>query len=678
MIDFSVMVLNKKLNSAWRPDIDGLRALAVLPVVLFHAFPGRLPGGFTGVDIFFVISGFLISSILTKELENGTFSLLSFYSRRVRRIFPALLLVLLSALVWSGAYFLPGGYAALGKHTAVASIFGSNIVLWQESGYFDTAAHTKPLLHLWSLAVEEQFYLVWPLLLMLAFRWNLSKLILMVLFVMLSLGVCVICTPRYPHGSFYLPVTRFWEIGAGALLAWIHDYGMQEGSSFARYKTILKQIGSWIGVALVGCAFAFISRDRAFPGWWALVPVLGAVLIIASGPEAHVNRVLLSNPVAIGLGKISYPLYLWHWPLLVFANLWQDEGFAPRSVKIAMVALSFVLAWLTTHLVEYPIRFGRWRKSKKAILALVTVWGVLGVVGLMVKLKSSQNKKMAFYEKYTNAEWTDWEFPGELTKGSIRGFTFYEKRTKNSNKTIFLGDSNAEQYYPRIIKVIHCFPEKSNSVMFKTGAGCPPLSFSSVSSSFLANKLLDYTQAHCKTNFDDGLDLAFNTKGVDTVVISACWLKYLERIRHDRFLITLFISNVCDSIKKIKKEGLDVYFISSLPRPKYLYKKTRKAFSSELEIRRKMPIEETKSLESYSYLEELEKGALACGAEVIRPIDFVCDRQNCPLILNEFDNIYKDTTHFSSSFLKNLKTFFIDKTVILKFYRHKAEELQTP
>jgi len=299
--------------NAYRPDVDGLRAIAVLSVLAFHAFPRAAPGGFAGVDVFFVISGFLISGILFEALRAGHFSFIDFYRRRVRRIFPALILVLAASLGLGWMLLLPDEYRLLGKHALAGAGFLSNIALWREAGYFAPAAEVTPLLHLWSLGVEEQYYLVWPLLLAFfagrprALPWMIVGL------AAVSFALNVWLTPRAPSAAFYLPLTRFWELMAGSALAYHVHYG-SPGRRMADAKAAA-------GLALVAAGIALLSAGRAFPGWWALAPVVGSSLLIAAGPAAWINRRLLSNPVMVYIGLISYPLYLWHWPLLVYARI---------------------------------------------------------------------------------------------------------------------------------------------------------------------------------------------------------------------------------------------------------------------------------------------------------------------------------------------------------------------
>jgi peptidoglycan/LPS O-acetylase OafA/YrhL len=379
----------------YRPDIDGLRAIAVLSVVAFHAFPSWLKGGFIGVDVFFVISGYLISTIIFENLDKSTFSFSEFYSRRIRRIFPALLLVLIACLAFGWFALLADEYKQLGKHIAAGAGFISNFILWNEAGYFDNSAETKPLLHLWSLGIEEQFYIVWPLLLWFAWKRKFNLLTITIIVAIATFILNLKGVKQDMVATFYSPQTRFWELLSGSLLAWFTLY---KKDAFANIKSKIdvwlsrivyseKQQGdgktlanvlSFVGLFLLLYGFWRINKELSFPGKWALVPVLGAVLIITAGSKAWVNRTILSNKIAVWFGLISFPLYLWHWPILSFARIVESEV-PSRNIRIAAVALSIALAWLTYKLIERPLRFGNYSKVKVAVLViLMTIVGYFG------------------------------------------------------------------------------------------------------------------------------------------------------------------------------------------------------------------------------------------------------------------------------------------------------------
>src|SRR5476649_1669486 len=319
-------------SSPNRPDIDGLRAVAVLIVVGFHACPQFDPSGFIGVDIFFVISGYLISTIVLRQLSAGRFSFLDFYGRRARRLLPALLAVLVACLVAGWLLLLPREFKEFGRHVAAAAAFVPNIMLWHESGYFDTSASAKPLLHLWSLGIEEQFYLLWPLLLVAIPRGKGRMLALTALLAVISFAYSVYATDHQPVAAFFSPMSRWWELMLGGLLA-----------QFTRKRPSLghcrDNVASLAGTLLIAATLLLLDSEEGFPGWWALPPAAGTFLLLLAGSRAWVNR-LLSNRLLVGCGLISYPLYLWHWPILTFARLYKSAPIGTPAT-IAAIALSF-------------------------------------------------------------------------------------------------------------------------------------------------------------------------------------------------------------------------------------------------------------------------------------------------------------------------------------------------
>lgn len=342
----------------YRRDIDGLRAIAVVAVLFFHAFPKQLVGGFVGVDVFFVISGFLITKVIATTLDRGTFSIVDFYGRRIRRIFPALVLVLLACLVVGWQMLVAEDLVQLAKHVVGGASFSSNLMLWQEAGYFDAASETKPLLHLWSLGIEEQFYIAWPLLLWWGTRNRVPPLALIAVTALASFAVNVGGIGGHPTATFYSPASRAWELLLGAGLAFMPS------NAAAGEQRALRHGASVTGIGLIATAAILLKPSHAFPGWWALLPVVGTCLAIWAGPGAVLNRHFLSSRLMVGIGLISFPLYLWHWPLLTIGSeLTPEMGRGPLSRSI-LLGVSVVLAWLTYRYVEKPLRFGSGARAK--------------------------------------------------------------------------------------------------------------------------------------------------------------------------------------------------------------------------------------------------------------------------------------------------------------------------
>jgi len=348
------------MHPKYRQDIDGLRGIAIIAVVWYHAYPSALRSGFIGVDIFFVLSGFLISTIIFSSLEKDAFSTWEFYKRRINRILPALILVMLTSFIFGWFALTDEEYMQLGKHIAGGAAFISNLLLWQESGYFDAAAETKPMLHLWSLAIEEQFYIFWPIVLMVTWRKGYSFLKITAVTALASLAISLYQTGTDATAAFYSPLARCWELMAGSMLAYIVLHRPDLNN---RYKE-LQSVG---GLLLLVIGLIVIDRWKSFPGAWALLPVAGTVLLLSAGPHAWLNRKLLSFKPLVWVGLISYPLYLWHWPLLSYVKILKSQQPSIITVLVLVVA-SFLLAWLTYRFVERPCRFGRFKGAMPAIL----------------------------------------------------------------------------------------------------------------------------------------------------------------------------------------------------------------------------------------------------------------------------------------------------------------------
>ena len=366
------------IHPKYRPDIDGLRAIAVLLVVGYHVFPEWFPGGYIGVDVFFVISGFLISTILFENLAAGRFSLGDFYGRRVRRIFPALLVVLITLLVLGWFFFIPEDYEKLGKHTFAGAAFVSNLVSLSEYSYFDDAAEFKPLLHLWSLGIEEQFYIVWPVVLWFGWRLRLSIPLLLATLILASFGLNIFKTDVDKTFAFFALRTRAWELLLGAAIGYAAlAWRARNDLTAAPDKSLL----SFAGLVAIALGCLSLTRHSQFPGWWALLPAAGAALILSAGPASWINRNILAHRALVAVGLFSYPLYLWHWALLSFVCVAMDPQ-PSAGLRAQVVLLSFALAWLTYRFIEMPLR--RVRHPGRLIAALSLLMLTVAAFGLYI------------------------------------------------------------------------------------------------------------------------------------------------------------------------------------------------------------------------------------------------------------------------------------------------------
>ncbi len=459
----------------YRPDIDGLRALAVLSVIGFHAFPSWAPGGFIGVDVFFVISGFLITALILEGLQQQGFSFSAFYASRVRRLFPSLIVVLLACQAFGWFALLSDEYEALGKHIAASALFVPNLVFWSESGYFDYAADAKPLLHLWSLGIEEQFYLFWPVLVWLGFRQGIRPMKIGAIILLASLTLNLILIEEAAPATFFLPVTRMWELLSGGLMAcWLHSrtrIGASTGASLGQH-VLMPQLAPVLGLALLMAGVFFFDQDLSFPGAWAMVPVLGTCALLAAGPGAWVNRSLLSHPLLVWTGLISFPLYLWHWPLLSFARI-LEGGKPDVSIRAGLVGLAFAMAVLTFYLVERPIRFGRHLRLKTC--ALVGLMLVSGSLGLATFLQDGFPARIANRE--VEAQLADLKFDLPDSSGWYCTDNSHDGPRCHSTgpepAVVVIGDSHALTIYSALRER---FKAKDQIIgLYGASDGCPPL-----------------------------------------------------------------------------------------------------------------------------------------------------------------------------------------------------------
>jgi peptidoglycan/LPS O-acetylase OafA/YrhL len=458
----------RKVEMRYRADIDGLRAVSILLVVAYHAQPWLVQGGFIGVDIFFVISGFLITRIILSEAKASTFSSLAFYARRVRRIFPALIVVLATTYLIGWFILLPDGFALLGKSTAAGVAFVSNLFQLHQTGYFAPDAAENPLLHLWSLGIEEQFYIFWPLLLVLLFGSKYRRLRIAAI-AAASFGLSLMIFLGLKEWSFYSPLPRAWELLAGGLLASSQAEGAPRQSSPLRDNLL-----SAAGLAAIIGAAAVLNRESLFPGAWALLPVLGAVLIIMA-PNSTVNRVLLSSRAMVAIGLISYPLYLWHWPLLSYLGIIRNG--VPNAIEIwAIVIVAFILAWLTYRFVEIPLR-----RQPKAVPGLSFALLAVGLAGIATAANSgfalrfpAEIRAIAMLAPQSNDGFDDKCFLE--TPGARLDANCIEQGDK---PLLFLwGDSTAAALYPGLKRAEETIPFRLARFAVP---GCAPILAASIS-----------------------------------------------------------------------------------------------------------------------------------------------------------------------------------------------------
>jgi len=660
---------------SYQPHVDGLRAVAVLSVIAFHTFPDRITGGFVGVDIFFVISGFLISGIILNALQQGSFTFADFYVRRIRRIFPALIVVLAATLVLGYLVLFPGEFRNLGKHVLGGALFVANVTLWRDTGYFDTAAELKPLLHLWSLGVEEQFYLLWPLFLFVCYKRRWNMLWITALICLASFAFNVWASGSKPIANFFLLPGRFWELMAGSMLAQLHAGGAGTSRGRGWGMQAIRESAALAGLALIAVALFGIDRHTVFPGWPALVPTLGACLLIAAGPETWINRRILAHRLAVFVGLISYPLYLWHWPLLAYGRIVGRDGMA-TATALTLVGAAFLLAWATYKWVEKPIRFG-YRRFGKVVPALCISMGAIVLTGATA-FTDHLHTRLTNPLVYTiDKAIGDWDYPAaELNFKKASNFRLLREKGALDTSVIFIGDSHMEQYWSRVKALINGKGVKTRSALFATSPGCPPVPY--------ANRVdPGYS---CHRFFEFAMDAARDIN-IKTVVFGAAWEAYFiardagagpdnaifstqdpSRVpltwnapEADRMFVEFQ-----RQLEDLRRRGKKVILLLSNP--------SSRAFNpSSMLPDRLDPGRDKKRIPYVSksefaeltkpVVERLKVAAAAAGAIVVDPMDYFCDTSVCPTITAAGQPIYSDSNHIRPFYVIQ-KALFIDGILV--------------
>ncbi len=538
----------------YRPDIDGLRAFAIGIVLAFHYFPQIIPGGYLGVDIFLVISGYLITQIL---LAQESVSIKEFYARRVARLAPALIVVLLFSLAVGWFVLLPSLYMKLGKHIVAGAGFFSNITYLKEVGYFDVEAHSKILLHLWSLGVEMQFYLVWSIILIVLIKYRINILIAIIALLLISLIIFYSRVNHHVSAAFYMLDARGWQLLIGALVAYLESKKYQSTYAYIKFGNFLAALGL-LGVVL---GLAIVQYAQNFNSYGAVVATIGACLIIFSPTDNWLSRSILSRPAITFVGKLSYPLYLWHWPILVFSLIYWGSELSNFN-RIILMSVSFFLAFLTYQWIEPIFRLSK-GKSKSTLFKigfLIIALLVLGLLGQYV-FKSKGLVERLDYPK-SSAAWIgvaqdDFQWGSHVRSGSchIQSTKSSDVRLSciedgNKDLLILWGDSYASSLYPGIIEY-----QKNNQSFYRVGqltsAGCPP---------YLGVEVTDH-----RKNCAD-----INKKSIDLIEASSPkWLVIHANFRDPRNHLSLneelhLIGKTIDRIKSIKTPP-NIFLVGQVP-----------------------------------------------------------------------------------------------------------------
>jgi len=611
----------------YRAEIDGLRALAVMPVILFHAGFNLFQGGFVGVDIFFVISGYLITTILVEDIENKRLSLVYFYERRARRILPALFIVMFTSLPVAWLWMLPEQMKDFSQSLIAVSFFASNFLFWRESGYFDAAAEEKPLLHTWSLAVEEQYYLLFPVFLLLLWRYGKHKTFWTIAFcATVSLLLSEWGWRHQATANFYLAPTRAWELLAGSISAFIlRTYGI-------RKNNLLSILG------LAAILFALLAYDHStpFPSLYTLVPVLGVVLLILyASPETWAAK-LLGMRACVGVGLISYSAYLWHQPLFAFARIQLDQP-PPQSLMAFLTIFSLMAAAITWKYVEQPFR-DRKKITRRSVF-LFSITGLLFFVGLGL---------LGHFEKiktYPALQAEDALKAIELGSYGGEGASWID--LAEHPKIVLTGDSHAKQY-------IQAIRERIPGVTLYAEPAC--LSLPTLINQYQGENV---KRKNCIDLHKKYLSYIEANKSVHTLLIAQRWRKDLFDLKTQKTIGRAYASK--DAFQRLQKELRDfltsmneqklrVIFIGNVPSARVAAEQMQHGFTTCVYRHGKglCPEKYNRDQREGGWINQLlrELSEEFQYVEFLDTADALCDESNC-YVVRDNELLYSDHAHLT-------------------------------
>ena len=665
-------------NKSYRPDIDGLRAIAVFSVLLFHLHHNNLPGGFTGVDVFFVISGFLITNILHKEMRVGNFSILHFYERRARRILPALCVVTLIVFAVCFFLFFPPDFKDFGQSTSATSLFMSNILFWKESGYFALPSLQKPLLHTWSLAIEEQFYILFPILLwiLVKFFTHTVSILIFVFFCVASFILSEYLVRFYPDAAFYLIPSRAWELGIGGLIALLQPQIIAFLNKTPR--TVLETIPVLGALMIIYSLFAF-NEYTAFPGISALFPTIGTALIIIAGLEHGTYKPLLNQLISykwfVIFGLISYSLYLIHWPLITFYKYYtlKELNF---TAQLSVGSISILLAYLSWRFIEQPIR--AISISQKFILVTAGVsLAIMFVLGVTIHLFNGFPERFSVQTNtYIKAQYSNnplketCNVPGfskHVTLPDEEACTFGDLSSGNLYSVIVWGDSHADHIVPAISHIL----QESTGITARqiTKGGCPPLIDVTRQKTRASPPMFGCTETNSKV-----LELIKQNGNINTVVLSARWTdyinnSYLKSSTYSTLTKEHTIKNLLlgleRTLEELKKHNKKVILLGPIPEADYnvpacLARKSSSIFSNFSCLTREEENFLTRNKIILEALSQLEKSFT--NLIVYQPYKSLCSEGKC-IIQDNLQSLYRNDDHLSiygAKFLtKDIKPYLI-------------------
>ena len=649
----------------YRPDIDGLRAIAALAVLGIHA--GVLPGGFVGVDIFFVISGYLISGLILRALARGSFSIFEFYARRVKRIFPALIAVFVALFALGWLMLLSVEYRQLGREITEGAGFVNNLAgYWDDDpGFHGSSPISIPV---WSLGVEEQFYLLWPLFLVLIWKLKKRQLALIAVVTTISFIINVVMVSR-GMDAYSPPWTRLWQLSLGGAFAYMQSCRAAEleqvraafsAGPLSWLGLHQSHVRGVIGAALLVVSCVALNDSSVFPGWGALAPTIGSLLVISAGTKSWVNRYVLGTTPLVAIGLISYPVYLWHAVFLHTTHLISTHV-TPMMTVVAVVG-TFIFSFLTYKYIELPLRYSP--KTTVVAGALCVVMLSCGVLGYVMFLGGIPARSAPLEaEIFVRASMEDW-LPGTHGTSWTRAPDGFITLGASSHDVLYIGDSNMQQYYPRIEKVLANHPLNSHGAVFATRDWCAPVE-SYIPGSWGA------TSPECRAFVHSAFEYAKGSR-LDTIVISACWRCYFSGFDGSLGRSGKLNTGVDEALSTLQREieslvlaGKRVCLILGTPvgadlDPRSMIQRTivPPGFRVVISSPKRSEVAAIEPVRS-----RLIKIARATGASVIDPIQSLCDETTCSPVSPKREPVYHDWFDLSPSYVRE-NVRFLDGTVL--------------
>lgn len=640
-------------SAKYRPDVDGLRAIAVLGVLCFHSGFTAFQGGFVGVDIFYVISGYLITSLLVRDIVEDKFSIVSFYERRMRRIFPALFTVLFFCILATSVLFDPKEMTAFGQTLLATTFFVSNFYFWRTAhplGYFDTEVNSKPLLHTWSLSVEEQFYVIFPMLLFLLFRWVRPRVrIWLVLLTGASFALNLWATHHKSVLAFYWFIPRAWELLIGALLAVKVLPPLRNRAA--------REAASALGLTMIVSALFLPVYHWAFPGYVVLIPCVGSWLVIYAGEAGQsLAKTLLSFRPLVFVGTISYSLYLWHWPIIVFSKHLPFH-FTDRTDTTLVIVSSIVLAFLSFEYVERPFRGSSSLFSRRQIFAFGAVASALtasfGSVAYfshgILERYDPQTRQLVAANLQRADDFDESCSNWKKEVHSLADIKLCTLGDQAPHKIMFWGDSHVEQLYPAIKQLYADGSLSKHGVVLAVENGCLPDQYvNNTGYGFHCDLIAKFAMMRAKQDDIDTVFIGFSTWWVaryDKYFCTATAGECQKVLLTSDDASNRFLADLSEEIRGLQSQGKQV--IVCLPFPSFDRLIPEVQINNAVLGRYGLSVD-AKEITSPSLRAQVISVAENAGAEIFDPREVLCQGQQC---LSEIDgvSIYKDDNHLAPS-----------------------------